>query len=185
MCGWASSYASSGPRPNAGRAGRLSQGVRCFSAPDRASLARMDLSRVRHQDLLQTADQAIGEIRDGTSAPGSRSAFPHTRAASVMTLSPLERPRGSLGGRRFLCEPQVHLVPERAGWRRMQGLVPPIKSRTGENASPRPGQTEGGSVRQSRVRSRLGRSPLISAASSLCAPLDTIARGKDGSELFS
>jgi Uma2 family endonuclease len=84
--------------------------------------------RATYEDLLKVPDILIAEIIDGELITSPRPAFPHARAASVMTqdLGPFDRRPGGPGGPGgwwILFEPELHLgldvlVPDLAGWRR-------------------------------------------------------------------
>ena len=84
--------------------------------------------RATYEDLLQVPDRFIAEIIDGELLTTPRPAFPHARAAMIISraLDPFDSRIGSPdgpGGWWMLFEPELHLgadivVPDIAGWRR-------------------------------------------------------------------
>ena len=79
-----------------------------------------------YADLVELADDRIGEIVDGELYASPRPSGPHASCAFELGLElgePFRRGRGGPGGWLFLFEPELRLdgdtlVPDLAGWRR-------------------------------------------------------------------
>ena len=79
-----------------------------------------------YEDLIELADDRIGEIVDGELYASPRPSGPHASCAFELGLElgePFRRGRGGPGGWLFLFEPELRLgsdtlVPDLAGWRR-------------------------------------------------------------------
>ena len=82
--------------------------------------------RATYQDVLDAPEHMVAELIDGALHLQPRPAFPHARAASMLTIEvggPFDRGRGGPGGWWIVVEPELHfgddvLVPDIAGWRR-------------------------------------------------------------------
>ena len=79
-----------------------------------------------YDDLRDVPDHYVAEMFDGELYATPRSAVPHARAATVLSVElggPFDRGRNGPGGWVILVEPELHfgndvLVPDLAGWRR-------------------------------------------------------------------
>ena len=89
--------------------------------------------RATYQDVLDAPEKMVAELIRGALHLQPRPAFPHARAASMLTIEvggPFDRGRGGPGGWWIVMEPELHfgddvLVPDIAGWQRERRPVFP------------------------------------------------------------